>query len=147
MANQVGNTNFPNGVTKLSSTGAELAFVSHYGMDQPVAVAIDGAGSAWITTSYNGRVTQLDNSAAVLSGPMGLVNGTPVPPYANCIPIPYKVSCERLPTRPGGIAVDSSGNVWINNLVGYASEFVGAATPVITPLSVGVRDHKLGARP
>jgi hypothetical protein len=43
--------------------------------------------------------------------------------------------------------VDSAGNVWVllnNNTV---KEFVGVATPVITPLSVGVKENKLGTKP
>ena len=49
-----------------------------------------------------------------------------------------------------GIAVDGSGNVWvIPNNGGNSSvlEMVGAATPVVTPLSVAVRNNAIASRP
>jgi len=48
---------------------------------------------------------------------------------------------------PSSVAVDASGNVWVllgNNTV---TEYVGVATPVVTPLSVGVKNSKLGTKP
>ena len=48
---------------------------------------------------------------------------------------------------PSSVAVDSAGNVWIlldNNTV---KEYVGVATPVVTPLSLGVKNNKLGSKP
>jgi hypothetical protein len=56
---------------------------------------------------------------------------------------------------PVTVAIDGSGNVWIGNLsgsgaaqaTGSITELIGAATPVVTPLSVGVKNNTLGARP
>jgi hypothetical protein len=45
----------------------------------------------------------------------------------------------------GGVAVDGSGNVW--TITNALIEIVGAATPVVTPLSVGVKNNMLGTRP
>jgi len=45
-----------------------------------------------------------------------------------------------------GPVIDGAGNVWYSYPSGLA-EVIGAATPVVTPLSVGVRDNKLGTRP
>jgi hypothetical protein len=45
-----------------------------------------------------------------------------------------------------GIAVDGAGNVWMACPT-YLVEFVGAATPVVTPISVGVKNNTLGTRP
>jgi hypothetical protein len=45
------------------------------------------------------------------------------------------------------VAVDSAGNVWIllgNNTV---KEYVGVAAPVVAPLSLGVKENKLGTKP
>jgi hypothetical protein len=49
---------------------------------------------------------------------------------------------------PGSIAIDPSGNVWAPDILGTRVwEFVGAATPVVTPLAVGVKNNMLGTRP
>jgi len=49
---------------------------------------------------------------------------------------------------PGSIAIDPSGNVWAPDILGTRVwEFVGAATPVMTPLAVGVKNNMLGTRP
>jgi len=50
----------------------------------------------------------------------------------------------------GLLAIDGSGNVWATNQ-GFSSysvtEFIGAGTPVVTPLAVGVKNNMLGTRP
>jgi len=50
---------------------------------------------------------------------------------------------------PTGIAVDGAGNVWvlIDTNSSTVTEFVGVATPVVTPLSVGVENNALGKKP
>jgi hypothetical protein len=48
-------------------------------------------------------------------------------------------------TYPEGIATDLSGDVWITH--GSVIEFIGASTPVVTPLSVGVKNHTIATRP
>jgi hypothetical protein len=49
-------------------------------------------------------------------------------------------------TYPLGIATDPSGNVWITT-GGSVVQFIGASTPVVTPLSVGVKNHTIATRP
>jgi hypothetical protein len=48
-------------------------------------------------------------------------------------------------TFPQGIATDPSGDIWITS--GSVIEFIGASTPVVTPLSVGVKNHTIATRP
>ncbi len=47
------------------------------------------------------------------------------------------------------VAVDASGNVWVlsGNNPTTVTEFVGAAAPVVTPMSVAVQKNKLGSKP
>jgi sugar lactone lactonase YvrE len=48
---------------------------------------------------------------------------------------------------PSAVAVDSAGNVWVllgNNTV---KEYVGLAAPVVTPISLGAENNKLGTKP
>jgi ligand-binding sensor domain-containing protein len=52
---------------------------------------------------------------------------------------------------PSQLAIDPSGNVWVtdyNNGSGNSlTEFIGAAAPVVTPVSVAVKNGQLGSRP
>ena len=56
---------------------------------------------------------------------------------------------------PTAIAIDGSGNAWVaNNSTNTVSEFVGAATPVVTPIVAGLPstptvggDSNLGTKP
>jgi hypothetical protein len=50
-------------------------------------------------------------------------------------------------TYPVGDAVDGSGNVWVVMAANNVIEMVGVATPVVTPLSLGVKNNTLGTRP
>jgi hypothetical protein len=72
-------------------------------------------------------LVELDNNGNILSGPTGYF----IPQAGD----------------PVGVAVDGSGNVWTVMSGSYVIEAVGAATPVVTPLSVGVKNNTLGTRP
>ena len=49
---------------------------------------------------------------------------------------------------PNAVAIDSSGNVWSASAAGnIVTQLIGAATPVVTPLSVAARNGSLGTRP
>jgi streptogramin lyase len=86
------------------------------------AVAFDGASNLWSASSAN-VVYEYSDSGALLSPSAG-----------------YKYTALNTPT---GIGVDASGNVWVVNkihtLIGAtyvnAVQFVGAATPAVTPLA------------
>jgi hypothetical protein len=52
-----------------------------------------------------------------------------------------------LNVRVQGIAIDGGGNVWVMLSNNTVAEFVGAATPVVTPFSLGVKNGTLGQRP
>ena len=46
------------------------------------------------------------------------------------------------------LAVDGSGNLWSANFdKSNVTEIIGIAAPVVTPLSVGVKNNTLGTRP
>jgi streptogramin lyase len=130
-----------NNVVVISSTGGAVSGSAGYtpaSLSQPSAIAIDGSGNAWVKglgvgqDAGNYTITELSNSGAVLSGANGYFS-----------------------TSPGGIAIDASGDVWTNyaHVTGlftptwYVEELVGAATPVVGPLSVGVTNNTLGTRP
>jgi hypothetical protein len=134
----------PLGIYELSSGGNVIytpspATATFY-MRAPIAM--DGAGNAWegnddFNLDQSTGLVEVSNSGATLSGPYGFVSEQPPPissGYGN-----YKVS---------GLGVDGSGNVWAA-LASYpfVLQYVGAATPVVTPLSMGVKNGTLGTRP
>ena len=125
-------------VAELAKTGSPVTGSPFAGnLNQPTGVAIDGSGNVWTANEFGGSVTELSTSGAILSGANGYgFNGGSV-------------------ALPVTVAIDGSGNVWIGNLsgsgaaqaTGSITELIGAATPVVTPLSVGVKNNTLGARP
>jgi hypothetical protein len=134
------NSGYAPSVFKFANDGTNLSGPNGYtggGVSAPTGIAIDGAGNAWVvnesvtgspgstSTSHN-FMTEYDNNGNILSGATGFT----------------------LPVLEGiRDAVDSSGNVWIVLGADGVMELVGAATPAVTPLSLGVKNGTLGTRP
>jgi hypothetical protein len=127
-------------VFRFATDGTNLSGPNGYnggGLVGPLGIAIDGAGNAWVTSdqieTINGTSTsvsamvELNTAGTFLSGPTG-----------------FFVAAAGVPV---GTAIDGSGNVWAVMGSNYVVELVGAATPVVTPLSVGVKNNTLGTRP
>ena len=102
------------GVSLSGATG-----IARGGLAVPFDIALDASGDAWVTNNLNpGSVTELALAGATpqalfLSGPNGFVGGL---------------------NKPRGIAIDSAGKVWVASFGDNSvTEFVGAATPVLTP--------------
>jgi hypothetical protein len=96
-------------------------------------MAFDGSNRLWVVNAGSSG-----NSPSNLS----LVDTTRTAPN-----VAVNYSDTALANGPSTVAVDNAGNVWIllgNNTV---KEYVGIATPVVTPLSLGVKENKLGAKP
>jgi hypothetical protein len=136
----VTNNGSTGSVYRFANDGTNLSGPSGYtggGLANPLGIAIDGAGNAWVTsdqsTNINGglvfvsTMVELNNAGTILSGATGFL--VPAAGY------------------PVGTAIDGSGNVWAVMASNYVVELVGAATPVVTPLSVGVKNNTLGTRP
>jgi hypothetical protein len=99
----------------------------------PVGIAIDGGGTLWIGNPGSGTNSGIQPNLTAFN-----------PSLANNKPGYVSTS---LANQPLSIAVDNTGNVWLllnNNTV---TEFVGIATPAVTPLSLAVKKQKLGAKP
>jgi len=102
-----------------------------------VGVAIDGAGTVWAANA---------GGAAVAGTPL------PTPPniagFNSALPndtLGY-VS-PSLASGPLDTAVDGSGNLWVLSQDNSITEFIGVATPTVTPLSTAVKNKKLGSKP
>jgi len=124
-----------NSVIKLSPSGSVLSGMTGYtggGLNGPAVIAIDGAGSAWVMSPDYG-ISEFSNTGVPLSPSTGYIPGV---------------------SGTTSIALDGSGDVWISDLrspLGGTGasviELIGAATPVVTPISVGVANNALGSRP
>jgi hypothetical protein len=137
----VTNNTYPSSsVYKFANDGTILSPASGYtggGLSNPLGVAIDGAGNAWVTSDHIeviggvstvvSSLVELNNSGTIVSGATGY----------NLPAIGY----------PLGDAVDGSGDVWTVFGESYVVETVGVATPVVTPLSLGLKNGTLGVRP
>jgi streptogramin lyase len=152
-----------NNVGKLSSTGTDLSPANGYPNCVPGrylyglyanclwygadAFALDGAGNVWSNSVWStgpgqveyfaSSVAEMSNTGTILSGANGLTGSTVL-------------------SSPGtggevasvhAFAIDAGGNVWVLFGYGTPAEFVGAATPVVTPFSVGAKNGTLGSRP
>jgi hypothetical protein len=102
----------------------------------PRGVGLDGAGVLWIA-SQGGN----GNNNAVLSP--GLF---PIESSSTTVGQTLYTS-SSLAAGPLRVAVDGSGNVWVLLANNTVTEYVGAATPVVAPLALGVQNKKLGAKP
>lgn len=127
-ANNVWVTNGNSTLSKFQATSGATLSASGFGggglnfntIAQPVvAIAIDGAGTPWVP-NYNGQSISHFSAAGVALSP-------------NTSGFPVNGCAAR------GLAIDPSGNVWVtcDSSTQPVVEFVGAATPVRTPLTAG----------
>jgi hypothetical protein len=102
----------------------------------PGGIALDGAGIVWVASQGGG------------SSPVILPSVLPIAPnlLASSISPNYFVS-STLSSGPLRVAVDGSGNVWVLLADNTVTEYVGLATPVVTPIAAGVKNKKLAAKP
>jgi hypothetical protein len=134
-----------------ASTGAELT--STFG------AAVDGNGNVWFAnrnSNYGAASSGVagTNSIVVINGGSSTpgTTNTAISPLTNYVPeaqYPAAGGTESpILNGPLNVAIDPSGNVWITNYAGGGFvELVGAAAPVVTPLSVAAGTSKLGAKP
>lgn len=131
-----------------SNTGATWAY--------PFGSAIDGNGNVWITNRC-GKLNDCSNGVTSASSTLVELNGSTskaISPSTNYLPqAQYSGSTlTAVMPDPLNIAIDPSGNIWITNFTNNSStgsvvEIVGAAAPVVTPLSVAAGTNKLGQKP
>jgi hypothetical protein len=102
-------------------------------------LAFDGAGIVWIGSPGGGE-SAFDGSpltpGVVAFGGGSQGNGTD-----------EFLGSSSLADGPLRVAVDGSGNVWVLLADNTVTEYVGVATPVVTPIALGMKNKKLGAKP
>ena len=105
-------------------------------ISNPGSVALDGAGTVWLATP-GGLGSTIPSTVGVVAIAPSLFESSGGGALLS----------ESLATAALRAAVDGSGNVWVllsNNTV---TEFVGVATPAVTPIALAVKNNKLGAKP
>jgi len=114
------------------------------------ALVVDGANSPWAVgiTSVSGatqtQIVHLSSTGTPLSPSTGFLGST----YYNA---GTSTSMHRLSGLIAySAAIDGSGNVWVPDSDSTSNSLyvlVGAATPVVAPLSLGIRNGTLGMMP
>ncbi len=114
-------------LSKVTNTGTAAGTFTGGGLSGATALAIEGSGYVWVANTNNSL--SLFTNAGVAVSPSGGYTGGSM-------------------NSPSAIAIDPSGNVWVANSGGASvTEFLGAADPVVTPLSTAVKTSTLGTKP
>jgi sugar lactone lactonase YvrE len=114
---------FGNSISEISSAGVVLLNgQTGGGVDHPDAVAIDGASRVWVGNLHTATVSEF-------AGYNSATPGAALSPAAG-------LGTDANLGAPFALAVDQSGNLWVTNSNGAntVTVFIGAATPVKTPL-------------
>jgi hypothetical protein len=88
----------------------------------------------------SGAVAEMSNTGTILSGAKGYTGST-------TLGLLSPIGQNAPGSVPQAVAIDGGGNVWVLLSSGKMAEFIGAATPVVTPFSLGVKNGTLGSRP
>jgi hypothetical protein len=105
------------------------------GLNTPNSIAMDGAGTAWVSNS-NASISGFTSAgvaltpAAGFTGTIGAIGGKTGPL-----------------NQPTGIAVDGSGNVWVSDNTNVTVMFVGLGAPAVDPLVEAAAMNKIATRP
>jgi hypothetical protein len=139
-----GNTNTTFHGNTATATGATLTAT--------FGAAVDGNGNVWLANragSY-GTPSGLTGTNTIIE--INGSNNQAISPTSNYIlEAQYPAtatSYTNLLDDSLNVALDPSGNVWVTNYLGNSVvEVVGAAAPVVTPLSVAAGTNQLGHTP
>jgi sugar lactone lactonase YvrE len=100
------------------------------GLSSPTWVAVDGNNDVWVANTGNSfALSEFTHAGTAITGTSGYQSGNL--------------------NAPSSVALDGSGDVWVPNFgtsgtnKNTVTEIIGAATPVVTPLSA----QKLGVAP
>jgi hypothetical protein len=136
--------------TPTTPGAAALAGTTAYtaGISSPRGIAVDGAGNVWAP-----------NGVAASSGLFTVsefdMSGNPLSPTTTATTAAantggFQKPVTVFPNALRGVAIDPSGNVWFgSNSAGTSTiaEIVGAAVPVITPLSLQLMNNTVATKP
>jgi len=122
----VGTTDLPSAPLAYSSGATQFPIAS------PRGLAIDGAGVVW-TGNAGGTEPQTPPNLTAFNPSLS-------EDY-------FEFASPSLTNRPLSVSVDGSGNLWLLLDNGTVAEYIGIGTPAVTPLSLALKNKKLGAKP
>ena len=122
------------------------------------AIFVDGNNNLWLANQSKGSIVE----ASLVNG--GIVLDTPGQGSNLGTGAAYGIGFQHNQGNSTGLAIDASGNVWVTNLStsgtytnqqGVATALVGnsvtvvvgAAGPVVTPISLAIKANRLGQKP
>jgi len=102
-------------------------------------IAIDGSGHLWLITHLN---TNNGDPASLVE--LSASGGS----MTSSLSAPGLVG-PNISNGPAGLAVDGSGNVWVLIEAGSSTvtEYIGVASPVVTPFALAEQAKSLGKKP
>ncbi len=127
-----------------ASTGANLTWT--------FGSAVDGNNNVWFANRCGGygACTNTSGTSSIIQ--INGSNNLAISPPTNYIPEAQypatATSFTKMLNDSLNVAIDPSGNVWVTNYIGNSvAEMVGAAAPVVTPLSLAAGNNALGVAP
>jgi sugar lactone lactonase YvrE len=102
------------------------------GLNGSLGIAVDASNHVWVVNRVGNTITELASNGSAISPSTGFYGAGSTTPILS---------------SPGFIAIDLDGNVWVTNTNNNALvEFVGAATPLVTPIAANIiTGHGYGA--
>jgi sugar lactone lactonase YvrE len=122
------------GLTEITPTATSPYYTENDytggGLNTPNGISVDPAGLVFTSNTATSSLAVFNTSGTALSAATTGLNGSFTQAGTN----------YTLLNSPRQAAIDLSGDLWVPNGGGtWITEFVGVATPVLTPLSAGLR--------
>lgn len=146
------------------------------GLNFPIGIAMDSGGNAWIVNSGASTLSKFNAAGGPVGGftigGSGIASAVAVDGSGRVYALKrtpllalFNSGGQEITSAtgfvggnmngPDALAIDASGNVWVGNqspstvngALQTVTEFVGLATPSITPLSTAVQNGQVGLRP
>jgi hypothetical protein len=122
-----------NALGRVDPTGVLVSPAAGYaggGLSYPAQLAIDGANRVWVANRDGNSISAFKNDGTAISPATGYR------PSGQLAPDPTIPQTAIGVRSPHGLAIDGSGNIWVTNFTANSvTEFVGLATPAVTPIS------------
>jgi PKD repeat protein len=118
-----------NAITEFSNNGTLLSGTKGFtggGIYDPISIAVDGGGNIWVSNSGNDTISEITSAGVPVSNSNGFTGGL------------YNAGNYVYLGLNFVMAIDNSGDVWVEGNNNDLLEFIGVAVPVITPISAGL---------